>query len=315
MSFMGDPFDPAAPSPDLSALHEEASIQAACYSLPYGAVGFSSHLITYYTMIVLILGLRPLCPWRRLEFPLSGFISGTISFIGTTIVTSVSISRCAGELPFRLIGAWMLMTSVAVSITTIATPYAFGISKQEVLTNKENRETYIRERKSYDVIAVARMADREAKFTVPEVELKMYVEDPARKAKRSLGKSALFWVVMIWIAGSIMGVYGVMLFCEGKWSSISTMNTVTIVFTILVFWPVYLIFFSLFRGGMSEDKFWMLIVIQLALVCSLGLLWMDWAIASMTGNLIGLPGHKDGAVNQKLAWLYFVLKRLPLLGL
>src|SRR4051812_46709979 len=140
MSFMGGPFSSSPPG--ISALHDEALLQATCYSLPFGAVGFSSHLITYYTMIVLICGFRPLCPWRRLEFPLSGLIFGVLSLIGTTIVTSISISRCDGELPFRLIGGWMLMTSVAVSITTIATPYAFGTSKQEILIQKENRETY-----------------------------------------------------------------------------------------------------------------------------------------------------------------------------
>jgi hypothetical protein len=66
---------------------------------------------------------------------------------------------------------------------------------------------------------------------------------------------------------------------------------------------------------MKQKRFWGLLQIQLFLVCSLGLLWMDWTIASMTGNLIGVPGHNDGAVNKNLAWLYFGLKRLPLLGL
>jgi hypothetical protein len=307
--------DPFAPPEAISALHAEALSQASCYSLPYGAVGFCSHLITYYTMIALIFGRTPLAPWRRLEFPISGFITGAASLLGTTIVTSISISRCAGELPFRLVGAWMLMTSIAVSITTISAPYAFGISRQELLTEKENKERYKRERKSYDVIAAARMAESEAKFTVPEVELQMYIEDPARKAKRALGQIALFWVLMIWVAGSIMGVYGVVLFCQGKWSSISVVSTVTLVFTCVVFWPLYIIFWSLFTGGMKKEKISILLMIQLFLVCSLGLLWMDWTIASMTGNLIGVPGHKDGAVNRKLAWLYFGLKRLPLLGL
>jgi hypothetical protein len=159
------------------------------------------------------------------------------------------------------------------------------------------------------------MAGSDAKFTVPEVKLQMYVEDPTRKARRELGRVALFWVGMIWVAGSIMGVYGVVLFCDGKWSSIHVVSTVTTVFACVVFWPLYIIFWSLFKGGMKQKRFWGLLQIQLFLVCSLGLLWMDWTIASMTGNLIGVPGHNDGAVNKNLAWLYFGLKRLPLLGL
>jgi hypothetical protein len=315
MSLMSDPSDPYAPPPDLSTLHADAFSQASCYSLPYGAVGFASHLITYYTMIALILGRTPLYPWRRLEYPISSAISGIIQFIGTTVLTCISISRCNAEEPFRLMGAWMLMTSVAVSMTTIAAPYAFGTTKEEILAEKVMQETIKKERKSFDMIALARMEGSDRKFPVPGVAVQLYVEDPARKKKREMGKIGLFWVAMIWVAGSIMGVYGVILFCEGRWSAISTLNTVTAVFTLAVFWPTAWIICGI--RGMKSDTFLMLFVIQLFLVCSFGLLWMDWTVGAMTGNLVGVPGTsaRDGQVAKRLAWIYFALKRLPLLGL
>ncbi|CZR53694.1 uncharacterized protein PAC_03574 [Phialocephala subalpina] len=312
---MSDFYTPPA---DPAALHAEALLQASCYSLPYGAVGFSSHLITYYTMICLICGRRPLWPWRRLRYPLYSAIPGIISLIGTTVVTSISINRCSSEKPFRLIGAWMMMTSIAVSLTTISAPFAFGTTKEELLAEKVANEKVIKERKSFDMIAYARMDGKEKKFPVPGLEVLLHVDDPGRKRKRAMGVRGLILVGMIWVSGSIMGVYGIILFCDGRWNAISVLNTITAVFGLVVFSPTILILCKL--KNIKSDTLGILISLQLVLVCSLGLLWMDWTIGAMTGNLVGVPGRsgKDGVVNRKmmdLAWIYFALKRLPLLGL
>jgi hypothetical protein len=41
--------------------------QIQCYALPYGAWGFASHILTYYTVICLAKGISPALPWRELE--------------------------------------------------------------------------------------------------------------------------------------------------------------------------------------------------------------------------------------------------------
>jgi len=175
-------------SPDPAALQAEALLQATCYSLPYGAMGFGSHLITHYTMIVLILGRTPLYPWRPLQYPRVSAIPGIISLIGTTVVSCISISRCSAEEPFRLMGAWMLMTSIAVSLTSIAAPFALGTTKEKIAAEKEMQETILRERKSFDLIAYARMQSRsDRKFPIPEIDVQLYAEDQARKDKRETG--------------------------------------------------------------------------------------------------------------------------------
>ncbi|KAF8856303.1 hypothetical protein BDZ45DRAFT_791458 [Acephala macrosclerotiorum] len=312
---MADFYTPPA---DPEALHAEALLQASCYSLPYGAVGFSSHLITYYTMLALVCGRRPLWPWRRLRYPRYSAIPGIISLIGTTAVTSISINECSSEKPFRLIGAWMMMTSIAVSLMSISAPFAFGTSKEELLAEKVANEKVRKERKSFDMIAYARMDGKGQKFPVPGVEIQLHVDDPARMRKRTMGVRGLILVGMLWVAGSVMGVYGIILFCDGRWNAIGVLNTITAVFGLVVFSPTIWMICNL--KHLKSDDFGMLISLQLALVCSLGLLWMDWTIGAMTGNLIGVPGNsgKDGVVNKKLsdmAWIYFALKRLPLLGL
>lgn len=211
------------------------------------------------------------------------------------------------------------MTSVAVSLTSIGAPLALGTTEEKIAAEKAIKEAMLRERKSFDLIAYARMQSREdRKFPIPKIEVQHYVEDPARKKRREVGYAALVWVGLIWVAGSIMGVYGIILFCDGRWSVIGILNTVTAVFGLVVFSPAIYFVFNL--KHMKSDVFWMLVTVQLVLVCALGLLWMDWTIAAMTGNLIGVPGRsaKDGPVNKKvemLAWAYFALKRLPLLGI
>jgi hypothetical protein len=42
---------------NITALQIAARAETACYSLPYGGIGFASHIITYYTMVMLFLGL------------------------------------------------------------------------------------------------------------------------------------------------------------------------------------------------------------------------------------------------------------------
>ena len=38
-----------------------------CYSLPYGGIGFASHVLTYWTILVLGFGRKPYWPWSRLS--------------------------------------------------------------------------------------------------------------------------------------------------------------------------------------------------------------------------------------------------------
>jgi hypothetical protein len=39
-----------------------------CYSLPYGGLGFASHILTYYTVGLIWAGKRPLKPWKDLDW-------------------------------------------------------------------------------------------------------------------------------------------------------------------------------------------------------------------------------------------------------
>lgn len=76
---------------DIQAVEAEACIQVSCYSLPYSGIGFTSHMITIYTMLAFVFGRKPLRPWKKLEHKKRGIILGAIQLIATTTLSSISI--------------------------------------------------------------------------------------------------------------------------------------------------------------------------------------------------------------------------------
>ncbi|KAH8587159.1 hypothetical protein B0O99DRAFT_492288, partial [Bisporella sp. PMI_857] len=62
-----------------------------CYALPYGGLGFGSHVLTYYCIFVNAYGRRPLVPWKRQEYQKLDFLIGFLQLIGTTISGALTI--------------------------------------------------------------------------------------------------------------------------------------------------------------------------------------------------------------------------------
>ncbi|KAF8248504.1 hypothetical protein K440DRAFT_547721 [Wilcoxina mikolae CBS 423.85] len=85
-----------------------------CYALPYGVIGFLSHILTYYTMFLLTFGRSPFAPWRRLNSPkLDLFLAIAGLAIGTT-VTIFSMVRCRQRWQFLLLAVWKAMLSITL---------------------------------------------------------------------------------------------------------------------------------------------------------------------------------------------------------
>src|SRR5450432_2071442 len=110
---------------ELLADQARALQQISCYGLPYGGIGFASHILTYYTLAAILCGVKPLCPLRPLENKTQGQVLGVIQLIVTIITTSISIHNCIQEWPFAVLGVWMLTTSIAVSVVTMSMPYFY----------------------------------------------------------------------------------------------------------------------------------------------------------------------------------------------
>lgn len=113
MSNTTTPYNYTASAAELQAIIIE---EASCYSLPFGGIGFASHMLTYYTAVMLYLGRQPMRPWKQLAHKRFDLILGSVQLVITIVLTSISISRCWRSWPFATLGVWMLTTSVCVSV-------------------------------------------------------------------------------------------------------------------------------------------------------------------------------------------------------
>jgi hypothetical protein len=68
--------------------------EISCYGLPYGAIGFVSHLLTYYTMAALAFEKTPLMPWRDLNNGVQNLPLAITKLIFTTIPSIATIIHC-----------------------------------------------------------------------------------------------------------------------------------------------------------------------------------------------------------------------------
>ncbi|KAH9230531.1 hypothetical protein K456DRAFT_1796361, partial [Colletotrichum gloeosporioides 23] len=90
-----------------------------CYGLPYGVTGFISHLLTYYTAIMLACGKTPLLPWRELDQGPQNIFLGIAKLILTTVASIASIATCVHTWFFAALAAMKLSLSLTYGLISI----------------------------------------------------------------------------------------------------------------------------------------------------------------------------------------------------
>jgi len=134
-------FSHAAPAPSVVSTWIDQQIhpkkggtpaqEIQCYALPYGGLGFLSHALTYYQIIIVSFHRTPLAPWRKLSLDyrfkasfsvLWDITINVISMIWSVTLAGFTISSCRNSWPFVLIGVWKATLSIslnAVGITRV----------------------------------------------------------------------------------------------------------------------------------------------------------------------------------------------------
>jgi hypothetical protein len=102
-----------------------------CYSIPYGGIGFASHILTYYTLTCLILGKKPLCPTRPLKHIFLDSVLAIFTFIITVGVAIFTIIRCQNQWEYMLIAIWKIFMTTVVVSTTVTAPVLLKYYGQE----------------------------------------------------------------------------------------------------------------------------------------------------------------------------------------
>jgi hypothetical protein len=83
-----------------------------CYSLPFGVLGFISHVLTYYTITVLSTGSSPLRPQKLLAHPKIALCLSSISLVGGFATSVFTLVRCRSYWQLVVIAFWKLSTAV-----------------------------------------------------------------------------------------------------------------------------------------------------------------------------------------------------------
>jgi len=103
----------------MSLRTSEAQEELKCYGLPYGALGFASHVLMLYTLMCLLHLRRSYWPFSRIS---PGWFSGwnvllsIVTLSGTTTLTIITMVRCKDHWQFMLLAVEHLCLSIVISM-------------------------------------------------------------------------------------------------------------------------------------------------------------------------------------------------------
>jgi len=235
-----------------------------CYSLPYGAVGFVSHILTYWTILWLSFGRKPYWPPSRLS---AGRFDLCLSLIQITItvgLASFTIVRCRSRWQFILLAMWKLTMSATVGF--------WGIwASVRAIKNRGN---------AYDVVKKTEGA-----------------EEDTPKPYSVFGYN--FLTLIIYFLSMAVGLVGVVSLAVENFRDPQVWK-ITVVFGSLVAFVGVAV---LLIGACGDDSSWFgaaatsVFGVVPGLMLVLGAFYCDWILAALAGSLIGVPSGDTAVLN------------------
>lgn len=245
-----------------------------CYSLPYGGIGFASHIITYYTIAMLAMQRHPYAPWKRNTHSGFDLFLAAVGLVGTITISALTMVRCRSRWQFIAIAAWKLDLSVT-----------FGFLSLHAAAILPKSARYSSQTSRYDF-------------------------DEYTGGHRDAAK-VLFWL-FLYIPGVIAGMVGLLSLVAKTISTNHKVMIITAVFGAVALAAALLIgalvcfvaddmYGRIFGSGLTS------LSVLLGCLGVLGAFYSDWILAAIAENMSGNPS----ADNAALYWSYFVAKRLP----
>jgi hypothetical protein len=269
--------------------------QIQCYALPYGGLGFTTHILTYYTFIMLTLGRSP-WRWKRLthyRLDLTLAIAG-LPFTVTPVV--VTMLRCRSRWVFYLLAAWKLSLSLMICAATITTAL---IVKQGVNVFERNRGRYMN---------MHNMRHYSPSYPIDD-------DDSVGPKYKVSHVRTLLWMAVYGI-GTIVGFVGLVGLVIEAWDEVTLLRHLT-------YGALALFIFLAVMGFAIGACCWpdrlpgsgiIAAFGTAALVFGFGaVIYSDWALAAVANNMVGSPDGNNIYVTI-LYWTYFAGKRLPMLS-
>jgi len=251
-----------------------------CYSLPYGELGFLSHILTFYTVVMLYKDRSPLRPWKRLSHSFFDQILAMVGLAGGFVLTLITLVRCRRHWQLLLLGLSKLCTSLMNGLSGIA------------LVERIER---VRRTSPGGHSGGTMVADLESERVVREIEKGMY--------------SVLGFALYTVLFGTTFCLTGVISLVAQHWGMVKV-QIITYVFistvTVLAITAFY-VNITASEEERRDDR----VNLTLPITFVVGPpLYADWILGVVTGNLLGVPSGDSAG----LYWSYFVLKRLTTLS-
>jgi hypothetical protein len=266
-----------------------------CYGLPYGGIGFASHILTYYTIIMLSHQRSPLMPWKRNHHKWIDITLTIFGLVASITLAVLTILRCRNRWQFVAMATWKLVLSVT-----------FGILSFHAAMMVQPKEKY-----QYSGLG-------HLKSTANAIENKEYTK--------------VLWWLLLYVPGVVAGLSGLLSLVFKEIGHNAHVKIITEVFGAVVAFPALLMLIFGIIGMCSQGgggrkmeannssteslgKNTVVIGLMVFLVAGsatsvLAALYSDWILGAIAGNLVGLP---SGDV-KLLYWGYIVAKRLPFLS-
>jgi hypothetical protein len=90
-----------------------------CYSLPFGGLGFTSHILTYYTIICLWFSRRPLWPFKKIHHSKLDVILGSLGLVLCIVMSIITMVHCRHTWQLLAIAVWKMSMSLLNGITAL----------------------------------------------------------------------------------------------------------------------------------------------------------------------------------------------------
>ena len=290
--------------------------EIVCYNLPYGAIGFLSHLLTYYTITLLYLKRSPWLPWLRLTHSTFDKVLASLTFLATVILSLFTIVRCSSRWAFVLIAIWKLLLALTLSFC------AWDAARVSTREKKYLADASLKGGKNsqykYDRVETAEQGYTQTGYPMQPRPTSGPPAATAKQAVLAFRTNVSWWWLFLYCLGMTIGFVGLVDLVLSTWEN-QDVRIVTYVFGSVagagILFTIVVVAGCCYCDDDDDDKsgcakFWSVgawtfgggLTVCIGCVMVFGAFYSDWILGAIAHNLVGVPDSGDG-ISSILYWV------------
>lgn len=308
--------------------------ELSCYNLPYGGIGFMGHIFTYWTVLFLICGRRPLMPWTSLKYQRTDIVLDGVSLLIAVPLATFTIVRCIGRWQFVLLAVWK--TTLAISLSAISFHRSWNLQKDTLNHRRQKNQAAITAQTTayqpvptnyadglsvYSAAISPSLSGSSKENLIPQAPNSPVTLPPEADGPGFNG--GLLWWLVLYGLGAFVGLIGLFSIVGHTYADNPLLRRVTGIFIAIAVTPpgCYIAGVIMYKivsrptPGKSKLELWGLVghgtvvtVIVIFWIATLAAFYSDWVLGAIAHDLVGTPSD-DNAVTY---WTYFFAKRIPM---